>query len=204
NASLAYTGFRSLGKYRYEQAKDEKFRMTFNYATRNGRYALRGHIAAQELLDEESGGLLERSQFEEGLDDFSDRAKVDLLYTDARHRILGKRYFMDHRYVLVGREKDSTNTDPTTLALAHEFSYETRFNDFTQTRANNAFGEAFLAPVEDRARLKTLYNRAGVEFSNKDLGKISGKIGLYSYDHYFGSLLIGPEGRVENQLKGEE
>src|SRR5690606_12923217 len=109
-----------------------------------------------------------------------------------------------HRYVLVGGEKASTNTDPTTLALAHEFSYETRFNDFTQTRANNAFGEAVLAPVEDRARLKTLYSRAGVEFSNKDLGKISGKIGLDSYDHYFGSLLIGPEGRVENQLRGEE
>ena len=204
NASLAYTGFRSLGKYRYEQAKDEKFRMTFNYATRNGRYALRGHITAQELLDEESGGLLERSQFEGGLDDFSDRAKVDLLYTDARHRILGKRYFLDHRYVLVGRERDSTNTDPTTLALAHEFSYETRFNDFTQTRANNAFGQALLAPIEDRARLKTLYNRAGVEFSNKTLGKLSGKIGMYSYDHYFGSVIIGPNGRVENQMKGEE
>src|SRR5690606_14193683 len=124
--------------------------------------------------------------------------------TDARHRNLGKRYFLDHRYVLVGRERDSTNTDPTTLALAHEFSYETRFNDFTQTRANNAFGQSLLASIEDRARLKTLYNRAGVEFSNKTLGKLPGKIGMYSYDHYFGSVIMGPNGRVENQMKGEE
>src|SRR5690606_10258399 len=187
NASLAYTGFRSLGKYRYEQAKDEKFRMTFNYATPNGRYALRGHIAAQELLDEESGGLLERSQFEEGLDDFSDRAKVDLRYTDAKNRILGKRYFMDHRYLLFGREGDSTLTERTTLALSHEFSYETRFYDFTQTRQHSAFGEdPFLVPIADRARLKTMYNRGGVEFSNKTLGKLTGNIGLYHYNHYFG------------------
>src|SRR5690606_6882619 len=134
NASLAYTGFRSLGKYRYEQARDEKFRMTFSYMTPSGRYALRGHITAQELEDEESGGLLERSQFEGGLDDFSDRRKVDLLYTNAKSRILGKRYFMDQRYTLFGQKKDSTDTDPTSLALGHEFSYETRFYDFVQTQ----------------------------------------------------------------------
>ena len=205
NASLAYTGFRSLGKYRYEQARDEKFRVTFNYVTQNGRYSLRGHIAAQELEDEESGGLLERSQFEGGLDDFSDRRKVDLLYTNAKSRILGKRYFLDHRYTLFGRSKDSTDTDPTTLAIGHEISYETRFYDFVQTQRHSAFGEdPFLVPIEDRARLKTMYNRGSVEFSNKTLGKVSGTIDLYNYNHYFNSLLITPEGTIDNELAGEE
>lgn len=205
NASLAYTGFRSLGKYRYEQARDEKFRMTFNYMTPSGKYALRGHIAAQEMEDEESGGLLERNQFEEGLDDFSDRRKVDLLFTNAKNRILGKRYFFDHRYTLFGHKRDSTNTDPTTLTLGHEISYETRFYDFVQTQRHNSLGEdPFLVPIEDRARLKTMYNKGSVEFSNKTLGKVTGNIGLYNYNYYFNSILITPEGTVDHELAGEE
>src|SRR5690606_38097965 len=107
--------------------------------------------------------------------------------------------------LLFGREGDSTLTERTTLALSHEFSYETRFYDFTQTRQHSAFGEdPFLVPIADRARLKTMYNRGGVEFSNKTLGKLTGNIGLYHYNHYFGSVLFSPEETVNNQLEGEE
>src|SRR5690606_24654394 len=82
---------------------------------------------------------------------------------------------------------------------------ETRFYDFGQSQGHIAFGEdPFLVPIEDRARLKTMYNRGSVEFSNRVLGKISGHMGLYSYSHYFNSLLITPEGQVEDELAGEE
>lgn len=205
NASVAYTGFRSLGKYRYEQAQDGKFRFTFNYETQNGRYGLRGHIAAQELEDEESGGLLDRSQFEDGEDDFQDRAKVDLRYTNAENRILGKRYFFDHKLKLVNHKRDSTDTDPTTLAIGHEFAYETKLYDFNQTAQNDAFGEnPFLVPIEDRARLKTMFNKGSVQFSNKTLGKLSGNIALYNYNYYFNSLLITEEQTIQNKLDGQE
>lgn len=205
NASIAYTGFRSLGKYRYEQAQDGKFRMTFNYATQNNKYGIRGHIAAQELEDEESGGLLDRSQFEDDLDDFQDRAKIDLLYTNAENRILGKRYFLDHRFKLVNHKRDSTDTDPTTLAIGHEFSYETKMYDFVQSAQNNAFGEdPFVVPIEDRARLKTMYNKGSVEFSNKTLGKLAGNIALYNYNYYFNSLLTTEEETIQNKLDGQE
>ncbi|WP_318345222.1 putative porin [Flagellimonas baculiformis] len=205
NASVAYTGFRSLGKYRYEQAQDGKFRFTFNYETQNGRYGLRGHIAAQELEDEESGGLSDRSQFEGDDDDFQDRAKIDLLYTNAENRILGKRYFFDHKLKLVNHKKDSTDTDPTTLAIGHEFAYETKLYDFNQTAQNDAFGEdPFLVPIEDRARLKTMFNKGSVEFSNKTLGKLSGNIALYNYNYFFNSLLITEEQTIQNKLDGQE
>lgn len=207
NASLAYTGFRSLGKYRYEQAQDAKFRTTFNYASANGRYTVRGHIAAQDLEDEESGGLANRSQFEDDLPDFQDRAKIDLLYTNADSRILGKRYFLDHGFKLVKRQKDSTNVEQTSLSVAHEFSYETKIYQFTQSSVPPTVplgNDPFQVPIEDKARLKTMYNKGSVEFFNKTLGRVTGSVGLYNYNYYFNSLLVTDAGTISNQLEGEE
>ncbi|MDF0709087.1 putative porin [Flagellimonas okinawensis] len=205
NASVAYNGFRSLGKYRYEEAQDGKFRVTFNYQSENERYLLRGHIAAQEMQSEENGGLQDRSQFEDDLPDFQDRAKIDLLYTNANNRILGKRYYLDHQYRLVRHKKDSTDNDPTTLALGHEFSYESKLYDFEQSNGNASLGsDPFLTPIEDRARLKTMLNRGFVEFSNRTLGKLSGNVSLYNYNYYFNSILITEAGTIQNKLQGDE
>tara|TARA_R110002012_G_scaffold56973_1_gene146509 strand:- start:235 stop:2235 length:2001 start_codon:yes stop_codon:yes gene_type:complete len=205
NASIAYNGFRSLGKYRYEEAQDGKFRVTLTYITKNEKYGLRGHIAAQELQSEESGGLLDRGQFEDNLDDFQDRAKIDLLYEDANNRILGKRYYLDQQFKLVNHKKDSTDKEPTTLTIGHEFSYESKIYDFEQTRQNDAFGQdPFLTPIEDRARLKTMFNRGTVAFSNRTLGKLSGNVSLYNYNYFFNSILITEEGTIQNKLQGEE
>ena len=205
NASIAYNGFRSLGKYRYEEAQDGKFRTTFNYLGQNGRYQIRGHIAAQEMESEESGGLLDRNQFEGDLPDFQDRAKIDLLYTNANNRILGKRYFFDHQYKLVNHKKDSIDNNPTTLIIGHEFNYESKIYDFEQTRQNDAFGQnPFLTPIEDRARLKTMFNKGSVEFSSRTLGRLSGNVSLFNYNYFFNSLLITEENTIQNKLEGEE
>ncbi len=205
NASVAYNGFRSLGKYRYEEAQDGKFRATFNYLTESGRYAIRGHIAAQEMKSEESGGLQDRSQFEDDLPDFQDRAKIDLLYENANNRILGKRYYLDHHYKLVNHKRDSIDSNPTTLTIGHEFSYETKIYDFEQRAQNDAFGQdPFLVPIEDRARLKTMYNKGTIEFSNRTLGRLSGNVGLYNYNYFFNSILISEEQTIQNKLEGEE
>jgi len=205
NASIAYNGFRSLGKYRYEEAQDGKFRTTFNYLGQNGRYQIRGHIAAQEMESEESGGLLDRNQFEDDLPDFQDRAKIDLLYTNANNRILGKRYFFDHQYKLVNHKKDSIDNNPTTLIIGHEFNYESKIYDFEQTRQNDAFGQnPFLTPIEDRARLKTMFNKGSVEFSSRTLGRLSGNVSLFNYNYFFNSLLITEENTIQNKLEGEE
>ena len=205
NASVAYNGFRSLGKYRYEQAQSGNFSTTLNYSTLNDRYNLRAHIAAQDIEGQENGGLLDREQFEGDLPDFQDRSKIDVRYTDANNRILGKRYYLDHQYKLVNHKRDSTDMNPTSLAIGHEFSYETKFYDFGQTRQNDAFGEdPVLTPIADRARLKTMLNKGSVEFSNRILGKVTGSVGLYTYNYYFNSLLITDEGTVPNKLEGEE
>ncbi|RDY59232.1 hypothetical protein DX873_07480 [Flagellimonas nanhaiensis] len=207
NASIAYTGFRSLGKYRFEQTQAGNFRTTFNYSTENERYLLRGHIAAQDLEAEENGGISNRAQFEDDpLGDFDDRFRLDVRYTDANTRILGKRYYLDQQYRLVNSKRNSEDKEPTTLTLGHQFNYETKFYDFVQTSQNNAFGsDPFLTPIEDRARLKTMFNKGTLEFSNRTLGKLSGSLGLYNYNYFFNSILVTEEGNtIQNKLEGEE
>ena len=206
NASIAYKGFRSLGKYRFEQAQSGNFRTTFNYITLNDRYQIRGHIAAQDLEAEENGGILNRDQFENDEEgEFDDRFRIDVRYTDANTRILGKRYYFDHQFTFIRGKKDSLNPNPTTLSIGHEFSYETKIYDFTQTSQNSAFGQdPFLTPIEDRARLKTMFNKGTLSFSNKLLGNLSAGIGLYSYDYFFNSILVTEEGTIPNKLDGEE
>ncbi|TMU55749.1 putative porin [Flagellimonas algicola] len=206
SASIAYKGFRSLGKYRFDQNQSGNFRTTFNYVNKKNNYAIRGHIAAQDLESEENGGLLLREQFESTeTDDFSDRSRIDVVYTNANNRILGKRYYFDHQWKLFNVKMDSTKGLPTSLTLGHEFTYETKFYDFTQSSQNSAFGsDPFVTPIEDRARLKTMFNQATAQFSNRILGKLTGMVSLYNYNYFFNSILETDSGIIQNKLEGEE
>lgn len=61
NFSLGYKGHRSLGKYQFAQIQSGNFTATANYASKNGRYALRAHIAAQDIKSEENAGWWKRN-----------------------------------------------------------------------------------------------------------------------------------------------
>jgi len=205
NFSLAYKGFRSLGKYQFNQAQSGNFRTTINYETRNRRYSMRAHIAAQDVEGEENGGLNNKEeQFESGNTEFSDRRRVDVLFADVKNKILGKRYFWDHEYKLVRKTKDSSRVEKTSLAVGHLFNYETKFYQFDDASQNEYFGPAFLEAVSDRARLKTMHNEFSVKFSNAILGKLKASLGLFNYNYFFNSKLITEDQTIDNQLKGEE
>ncbi|NNE76661.1 MAG: putative porin, partial [Pricia sp.] len=206
NFSIAYKGFRSLGKYQFNQAESGNFRTTMNYVTRNGRYSIRGHIAAQDIETEENGGLINKeAQFESGDPDFTNRVKIDVRFDDADNRILGKRYYFDHLYKFLRKEKDSSNQEKTSLGIGHRFNYETKFYSYDQSVQNQYFGDAFLSPIQDRANLKTMYNEINAQFYNATLGRLVGNLSLYNYNYYFNSILITSEGQeIPSQLKGEE
>ncbi len=206
NFSIAYIGFRSLGKFRFDQTESSRFRATFNYRTKNNRYWIRGHYAAQDLDGEENGGLLNKEeQFESGDPEFLDRGRVDLVFEDARNSAVGKRYFLDHQFNLVRPRKDSLKTRSTLISIGHQFNYETRFYQFNQNSANAVFGEGvFESPIDDKASLRTTFNQVSANFSNNTLGRLSGSLNLYQYDYSFRSLLITPEQTIPNQLEGEE
>ncbi len=211
NLSVFHRGFRSLGKYQFDQAESSNFVATFNYLTKNGKYQIRGHIAAQNLDTEENGGLSNREQFESGNEEFLDRARADVLFSSssntlADNRVLGKRYFLDHQVNLFGASNDSLQPK-SRLSIGHVFSYETRFYQFLQNNAATAFGTdpaPFEVPIDDKANLKTMYNQVFATFANKTLGKITANINYYTYDYFFNSILIRDDGQIDNRLNGEE
>lgn len=209
NFSIAFKGFRSLGKYQLDQSQSGNFRSTANYMSENGRYGLRSHIAAQDILTEENGGLIDKEdQFESGDPDFTDRSRIDtwLTGTDiANNKILGKRYFLEHQYKLLRTRKDSSIVEKTSLAIGHTFNYETKYYQYKQNTPSDYFGSVFVSPINDKASLKTMYNEFNMQFYNATLGKLQGNISLYNYNYYFNSLLVTADGQsIQSQLKGEE
>ncbi|MCK5442539.1 MAG: putative porin [Maribacter sp.] len=209
NFSIAFKGFRSLGKYQLDQSQSGNFRSTANYISENGRYGLRSHIAAQDILTEENGGLISKEeQFESGDPDYTDRSRIDtrLTGTDiANNKILGKRYFLEHHYKLLRTRKDSSIVEKTSLAIGHSFNYETKYYQYKQNTPSDYFGSVFVSPINDKASLKTMYNEFNMQFYNATLGKLQGSISLYNYNYYFNSLLVTADGQsIQSQLKGEE
>lgn len=209
NFSIAFNGFRSLGKYQYEQAQSGRFRTTFNYRTKNNRYWVRGHFASQDIKGEESGGLSNKeTQFESGSDDFLDRSRIDVFYTNADSRLLGRRYYLDHQFNLVRPRTDSVKTTKTRIAIGHKFQYESRYFQFTQSSAPSSpavFGSSFLSSIDDKASLEVTQNQLSAIFSNPKWGDLKGMLDLYDYNYFFKSLLVQEDEQIiSNQLNGNE
>lgn len=205
NFSIGYKSLRSLGAYRFNQGESGNFTTTTNYVTKNGRYSLRAHIAAQDVNTEENGGLpLGALQFESADPEFADRVKADIRFVDAQNKILGKRYFLDHQYKLIKKRQDSSRVEKTSLAIGHQFSYETKYYQFRQAEQNDFFGQALLSGIDDRMNLKTMYNQFSADFYNATLGSLQANISLYNYNYFTNSLLITDTQTIENKLKGEE
>jgi len=190
NISLAYKGFRSLGKYQFNQAQSGSFRTSFNYRTKNNRYWIRGHMATQDIQSEENGGISNKElQFESGDEEFLDRGRVDVRYNNANNRLFGRRYFIDHQYSLIKRKKDSLSTKKTSLDVGHTLNYDTRFYQFLQSPSNNIFGSSFISPVDDKSKLQLMHNSFSAIFSNKTLGTLKGSVELFNYNYFFNSQL---------------
>lgn len=206
NFSIGYKGHRSLGKYNSNQIRSGNFTTTTNYLSNNGRYALRGHIAAQDINSQENGGLTEKvAQFESGDSDFIDRAKVDVRFDDADNKVLGKRYYLDHTYKLLRKTNDSSYLEKTSFTIGHVFGYETKYYQFMHTSGDSYFGDIILSPINDKANLKTTFNQLNLEFYNRTLGKLKGNINFFNYNYFFNSVFFAEDGSViENQLKGNE
>ena len=206
NFSLGYKGFKSLGKYQYNQVKSGNFITTANYESKNKCYSFRIHIAYQNIGGEENGGLANKEeQFEAGDPDFSDRKRVDIVFKDAKNKVLGKRYFYEHQYTLVKKRKDSGNIGLPLLTFGHQFNYETKSYQFNQVQQNSYFGDiVFVDEIHDKAMMKTTYNQLNVTLQNKTLGKLKGFVDIYKYNYFFNSILITDKGKIQNQLNGDE
>ena len=119
--------------------------------------------------------------------------------------VLGKRYYLDHTYKLIGKNRDSSYVEKTSLSLGHTFGYETKYYQFMQSAGDSYFGDVILSPVNDKANLKTTYNQVSLEFYNRTLGRLQGNVNMFHYNYFFNSVFYSEEGQeIQSQLNGTE
>ncbi len=103
NFSIAYKGLRSLGKYQHILTSTGNFRFTFNYHSKNNKYDLKAHYVAQDLLNEENGGLTPTAlqNFTGNDGQFNDRSRLEVNFEDAESILKGQRIYVNQSYELL-------------------------------------------------------------------------------------------------------
>ncbi|PKA83405.1 putative beta-barrel porin [Ulvibacter sp. MAR_2010_11] len=204
NFSIAYKGVRSLGSYQNIMTSTGNFRFSSNYHTKSKRYKIRAHVAAQDVKNEENGGLTPNSiaLFTNDDPEFSDRGRLDVNFEDAENKLEGLRFYGDHEYELISK-KDSLNYSVVTIG--NSLSYEDKFYRYQQTTPYSGFGDSYLfSDLNKKVKLEDFRANAYARFDNSIIGSLTGFVGYTDFNYGYDSVLILDEGRITNRLKGNQ
>ncbi len=215
NLSIAYKGLRSLGKYQHALTSTGNFRTTASYVTKNEKYQVKTHFVAQDLLNEENGGLsveglqqyLATGEFVGEEQEFSERASISVNFEDAENILLGKRFFLDHQFTVL-KKTDSTNTG---LSVGHVMDLTDKRYRYDQAAIapDNLLGEAYVAgAISDNVAFEDFSNQVFVDFTNTWLGRLKIIGGSSNYNYGYNTLLTqideaGNSTSITNRIKGE-
>lgn len=202
NFSIAYKGVRSLGKYQHILTSTGNFRFTANYHSKSNRYSIRAHMTAQDVLNQENGGLTETSKalFEANDPEFVDRGRLDVTFEDAENKLEGMRYFGIQEYTLISH-RDSTGYS--ILTLGNTLSFERKKFNYTQNTPFAGYGASYLTEnLNKNTRLGDFQTNISATFDQSILGKISAFIGYNDYNYGYNSVLDLDAGRITNRLIG--
>ncbi len=202
NFSIAYKGLRSLGNYQHILTSTGNFRVTTNFHTKNNRYNLMAHMVTQDLLNQENGGIKDEDieNFESGDEDFIDRAVFDPQFENAESLLKGKRFYLDHQF-LINKSKDSLANN--SLVVGQVIHFEDKYYQFDQTRQNDFFGDAFLSSIVDRTTLENFYNRFYLVYDHKMFGKFQFNLDYNNYNYGYNSVTVLDNIILPNRIKGK-
>jgi len=201
NFSIAYKGLRSLGNYQNALTSTGNFRFTSNYKTKNNRYKAKGHVVMQDLLNQESGGLLneEVTNFESGNEDFLDRSVFDMNFQDAENILVGKRFFLDHSYDIVTK---NDSLDRNQLTITNKISFEDKYYQFYQdTPASSFFGNFFTNNINETVTLENFNTSFGVEYFNNIIGQLSFGLNYTDVNYGYNTLVVLEDEIIPNRIK---
>jgi len=207
NVGILYKGLRSLGNYRNSLASQGNFRTVFSYQTKNNRYSIRGHIATQDLINQENGGLTTTSlsAFSTNDPNFSDRGRLDVNLEGTETLLDGTRFYAEHDYKLYS-SKDSLKNSFTNLKLGHAYTSETKRYEFKETILNTAyFGKANVTSgFTDAVENKYVNNQVFLEFNSKYiLGTFRVNTGLTNYNYGYNAVINSTINTITNpNIKG--
>lgn len=177
NLSIAFKGLRSLGKYINQLTSNGNFRFTTSYHTKNKKYFANFHFTGQDISNGENGGITTIDDFESNNPAFNNRPRLQVFLKDANSFLKGKRYFIDHSFRI--NSKDAQNN----IYITHQLNYEHKMFEYSQTTiasivgtntSINRFGDALVtSKLLDQSKFDNLYNKAGIQYENKTIGKLS-------------------------------
>lgn len=203
NFSVGYKGVRSLGKYQHILTSTGNFLFTTNYHTKDKRYVIRAHVAAQDIYNQENGGLTENSLrlFVNDDPEFSDRGRLDVNFENAENKLEGLRFYANHYYELLS-SRDSTGYS--VLSLGNILSYEDKFFRYNQSTPFEDFGPSYESTnLATKTKLEDFNVKVYADFDNSLLGKITAWAGYTDFNYGYNSVLVLDEGRIPNRIKGD-
>lgn len=189
NFSIAYKGLRSIGKYINNIASTGNFRFTSSYFTKDKRYFLNAHFTAQDISNQENGGIIDVSLFEASDSPNDQRDRIDVYFKDATSLLKGNRIFLDHYFKL---NKDNPNS----IIFSHQFSTDYKFFEFTQPTPSSRFGNSFSSSINNKTRFNNLYNKFGVGYKTKSYGNIEFYLDDTNYNYYYDSVVYDNSGNI--------
>ena len=185
NFSVGYKGLRSIGKYHSSLTSQGNFQATLHYMSPNKKYYLRTHFTFQYVSNEESGGIENDTLFTSNNKDFTTRTAFAMNLNDAETLLRGKRFFIDHRYIL------PINIGSSDIFVQHKGSYESKFFKYSDKVADNKFffgSEVFNSKItNDSTNYRSIQNDGYIGVKSKN-GRSYLKAGagynklLYGYD----------------------
>ena len=207
NVSLTYEGIRSLGAYRQALTSNGSFRTSFHYITKDARYALRGHIASQDILNQESGGLTATAlnSFIENDINFSDRGRLDVRLNNSESLLEGTRFYFEHDFKLFSKKDSTANKDFSNLKVGHILNSETKTYDFIQgDRTTAVFGEINATEATDEGVESNLTNnQLFLECNSKYvLGTFKVKTDITSFYYTYDTILNTNSNISNKELSG--
>lgn len=208
NFSIGYKGLRSLGNYANSLTSTGNFRAAFSYRTKNDKYHIRAHWVAQDLLNEENGGLTDQAiaQFTSNDPMFSEREQLGVNLNNTQNILDGTRVYVNHHYNLLNRKDSLANYN---LRVGHIFNSENKFYQLEQNAASDLFGEAFEdGAFRDRTDQEETYNELFATFEDQKLGTLTFQANALTYDYGYKTAIIvdqnedGVNETIPNRLQG--
>jgi len=206
NVSIAYTGLRSLGKYRSALVSQGNFRTTFHYETKNNQYKIRGHIVTQDVLNEESGGLTPESivAFTTNDPNFSDRARLDVNLENTENFLQGSRVYIEQDYQLLSSKDSANQKDFTNLKIGHVLESSKKGYEFRQNSPSNFIGATnYSGNIRDDVKNTFFKNQFFLEFNSKYvLGTFKAKTSILNYSHGYDKIINQTSNINTRKLRG--
>src|SRR5690606_13060193 len=185
NFSVGYKGIRSIGKYINSISSNRNFRLSSSYKTDSLRYVGNYHVTAQDFENGENGGIVNLEDFESGRSPFTERARLEVFYRDAKSFLKGKRFFTEQTF-RINKDKAQNN-----IAVTHQFIYENKEFYFSQANPNERLGNAYvISNIHDKTKYNRMYNRFGAIYQNETLGDLTFFVDDLRHNYYYNRATI--------------